>query len=383
MFVFARRKPTWSITPPTLERTGSGWRVSSRVAGQEAWFESADLQLFPNPECFLGAFLIPALHHGATLRIDAPLDHAWLANGTKLTEVLSTWWGYPREQAIVAAGTTVGEASSTGATGLCFTAGIDSFHCLLSGSEPVDFLVFVHGFDVPLRDTTRMSALARNLEAVARTTAKPLVTVRTNLREHRLFRSVSWDRTHGGALAAVGHVLAPALSRLLIAASWPYPQVHAWGSHWMIDHLWSSSRLDVRPERTERTRWSKCALIGDHPLVRRHLHVCWKNAARTGNCSRCEKCLRTMLMLSCHGHLNDSEAFDGSKPLNDLLDRLPAIPVYNQAQWRRLADEALATPHRAAIQRLLARSPNAVCPKGSAIGRPARLFARFWPSRSA
>ena len=96
--------------------------------------------------------------------------------------------------------------------------------------------------------------------------------------------------------------------------------------------------------------------IAEHPLVQRHLRVCWKNYGRRDNCCRCEKCLRTMLMLDALGKLGPFEAF----PLRHQLFRRacgvstiarPIVPIYRElllAHPRRLI--------RLAIRIMLLRS---------------------------
>ena len=47
-------------------------------------------------------------------------------------------------------------------TGLCFTGGVDSFHSLLAEGLDITHAVFVHGYDIPFGDTSRMVAGTEN-----------------------------------------------------------------------------------------------------------------------------------------------------------------------------------------------------------------------------
>jgi hypothetical protein len=372
MFIFSRKRQTWKFSHLRHEKTKQGERVTARVAGHPVWFESDDLSSVSAPEALMGAFLIPALHHKVALRIDAPLNATWLANIERLAEILAAWWDYPPSPTMIHCGESQNSVSPGALTGLCFTAGIDSFHCLFEHEKQIDALAFVHGFDIPLSDASRAGALLRHLHAVADATNKRLVCIRTNIREHRLFRSVSWERTHGAALAAVGHLLRCHLNTLMIASSWSYPQETAWGSHWMIDGLWSTAGFEIVPELTSASRWDKTRFVGGHPLVQQHLHVCWKNRRSSGNCSRCEKCLRTMVSLAGHGFLRHAQAFDLSEPLPALLDRLPPLTSVTQRNiWMQMSERPLPARVRAAIIHLLERSTN---DSASQVGFLGRLF---------
>ncbi|HYV38074.1 MAG TPA: hypothetical protein VE988_20480 [Gemmataceae bacterium] len=381
MFWIIKPKLAWKVSRPQWQQTNHGQRVSAVIGGHLIWFESSDIALTPAPEAFAQVMLIPALHQRRRLKIDSPLDAAWLANVEKVTKVFSSWWDYPASIPIDGASANnvarphlpkrpegciaqMGPDPIVGRNAaLCFSGGIDSFFSLLRGSAQFDNLIFVHGFDIRLDDATRMQAMASTLCQVASATGKRLIIVRTNLREHPLFRSTPWERTHGAALAAIGHLLAPEIRQLEIAASWPYPERYRWGSHWEIDPLWSASRTCIVGEITSDTRWDKLAALGGHPLVQQHLHVCWKNQTPTGNCSRCEKCVRTMVMLDATGHLNGSRVFAPAEPLADLLDALRTAPPHTTAQWLRVAGRVHSADVKHAIERLVYRSHAAISRK--------------------
>lgn len=59
-----------------------------------------------------------------------------------------------------------------------------------------------------------------------------------------LFAASPWERTHGGAIAALGHLTGD-LRRLVISASYPYSMPTPWGSSWRIDEMFASEGLHV------------------------------------------------------------------------------------------------------------------------------------------
>jgi hypothetical protein len=301
-------------------------RVSADVDGHAVWFESPDARLRAAPEAFACTFLIPALHRGARLELDAPLCPSWSRGAQDLLEVLHRWWGVPRLAPESAEGQVPERPDAPRGTGLCFSAGVDSFYTLLRSGERVDRLVTVQGFDIDLDDSQRMAALSRSLRKISQVTGIPSIVVRTNLRSHPLFSSVAWERAHGGPLAAIGHVLDDSCDRLLISSSvkigdWTEP----WGSHWEIDRLWSSSRMTTVDVSSDRSRTEKIVAIAGDPMVHHHLRVCWENRTSVGNCSQCEKCLATMLELADVGVLDRFTVFEGSASLVARIDALPQI----------------------------------------------------------
>lgn len=301
-------------------------RVTAQVAGVPVWFETRDAALRAAPEAMASAFLIPALHQGARLDLhDAP-DPEWLANVARLLPILHDWWRYPILLPAAPA-TAVAPVAVLGhdASALFFSGGLDSFHALLEGGEHPAMLVTLHGFDVALDDLERMAALEASLREVGAALGRRTVLVRTNVREHPLMRGAPWERTHGGALAAVGHLLGGEVREALIAASISTLHAGPWGSHWRTDALFSSGRLRVRQVGMDRRRWQKVRAIAGEPLAQRHLRVCWQNRDAAANCSRCDKCLVTRLMLADCGALDRFARFDGTATLARDLDALPAL----------------------------------------------------------
>ena len=331
-------------------------RIGANVEGMPVWFDSEDVRLQPAPEGFAGIFLIPAMAQGTNLFIEAPLSPHWRTNASKLMSIFEKWWGYPP----VAIREMEGE-SNWGAqraeTALCFTGGVDSFYCLLRGQHPIDYLVFAHGYDIPLGDTDRMKLFEPSLRAISDETGTRPVVIRTNLREDPTFRSIPWSRSHGAALAALGHFMGNA-ARLIIAASYPYEFNRPWGSHWEIDPLWSSEVLEVVHSGAGKWRSDKLQMIADEPLVRRHLRVCWENRDVNLNCCQCEKCLRTMLILEECGKLDDFKSFPETSKIPAFLDNLPYLSSDLTVVYQTFLDKGLNPDIEKALRSLLWRSRN-------------------------
>jgi hypothetical protein len=348
--------PPWDIAAMRHQSSDAGDRVVADVAGRPLWFESPDAALDASPEAFAGPALLPALHHRASVSIDARLDATWLSGTSRLPAIYAEWWGYPDTYPIVHGGPCEPGAGPASGTAACFTGGLDSFHTLLTSGDRLDHLVFVHGYDMSLDDHVRISAFERSFREVARRTGKRAVLLRTNLRDHPACASVSWDRTHGAALASAGHVLAREIGTLVIPSSYRIAHLIPWGSHPLTDPLWSSSRMSVVHDDATLSREEKMLRIVHEPIVWENLRVCWENLAPTGNCSRCRKCVRAMIAIAAYGRLADFTVFDRTTPLSERVDDIPTIPEHLIAPWGNLLELNLEPDLRKALKRLLARS---------------------------
>lgn len=315
---------TIRIGTPARSTSDGGQRVTADVDGTAVWFESPGLSLSASPESWASLFLIPALAHGATLRSESALDSAWLANSRELVSIFHEWWRYPRLNPEAPTASTRIEASApaTRARALFFSGGIDSFHSLLCSGEQVELLVLVQGFDIPIHDRSRNDAALASLRSVASEVGIRSGFVRTNLRDHPLVRDLPWERTHGGALAAVGHTLAEEAHEVLISSSISTSSNEPWGSHSRTDPLFSSSHLRLRQVAEAARRMHKIQAVAHQHLLRHHLRVCWVNATAAANCSRCDKCVITRLVLAEAGVLDAFTVFDGTATLARDLDAI-------------------------------------------------------------
>ena len=76
----------------------------------------------------------------------------------------------------------------------------------------------------------------------------------------------------------------------------------------------------------DRCRIDRLRAICREDLVRRFLRVCYQNTGAQLNCSVCEKCVRTQVLLRAVGaDLADFPVFDQSLPLAERIDALPPL----------------------------------------------------------
>jgi hypothetical protein len=87
------------------------------------------------------------------------------------------------------------------------------------------------GHDVKLEDYKRAAVIQQHVRAVAREVGAHAVFVRTNVRELPRFRAAPWPHTHGGALAAIGHLLSEGWGKLLISGDSEQPAMTSLTAH--------------------------------------------------------------------------------------------------------------------------------------------------------
>lgn len=153
----------------------------------------------------------------------------------------------------------------------------------------------------------------QHLDAMASDAELPLMPMRTNIRDLDPSDHFFGNHLYGALLAAVGHSVAPAVKRVLIAGADIGIGGDPDASDPALDPLYSSGDLEIIHDNPRDERYDKTALVAEWPVTASHLKVClFSNRLPEGqlNCGRCEKCYRTMLPLLAFGMLRDFPAFE-------------------------------------------------------------------------
>jgi hypothetical protein len=300
-----------------------------------------------NGDPFLAALLLPAMRVGERLRVEAPVSPRLLAAAPQILSIYEAF--DPRAMRVpVEAGARTEPLPADGGparVGLFFSMGVDSSYSLLKNlrdhpgdADTITHLISLHGIDVDHDGWSEAfpPQLLSNFERVARETGKILTPVVTNVRKVGA-RLAPWTMLHGGALASVALALGSGLSSVLVASSASYDAVYPWGTHPMLDPLWSTEGLTVVHDGCEADLAAKLAIVAGSPLVLETLRVC-PGFGNGYNCGRCMKCMRTMVALLHIG----------------VLDRCRTLPHEIDAEALRVA---LRGPggrvHRANFQKRL------------------------------
>jgi hypothetical protein len=121
--------------------------------------------------------------------------------------------------------------------------------------------------------------------------------------------------THAAGLASIARLMSNDLSDCLIASSHTYGQLQAWGSSPIVDGLYSGRDLTITHDGSTFRRFEKTHFLARSPAALAAINVCDRLIENKGyvNCSRCQKCLRTMTALDLCGVSGDAvPAFDWS-----------------------------------------------------------------------
>jgi hypothetical protein len=324
-----------------------------RRAAEILWFDLPEFISLPTSgNAWLLSLLPLAFTRGEPLEIRAPVDPRLKENARQLMAIWTRW--SPRLAPVdVRCGEAALEPLADRPSGAFFTAGVDSFYSVLCagaaagspapGQGPgLQHLVYVWGFDIPLRNAPAFHRKREALERVATQLGKTLTIAATNLRETALGK-LGWGAVmHGPALGAVASLLENQLSSILLSASSnAIDSSTPWGTHPLTDSLLSSNRMRVVRAAGDVSRFEKTARVAQSKVALEHLHVCWKEA-NDRNCGACEKCLRTMTALEVLGALRNTSCFPDSRRL---MERLKSIRVREPLAiplWMEMKDPALA-----------------------------------------
>jgi len=204
-----------------------------------------------------------------------------------------------------------------------YSGGVDSSYTLwrhLPGNEPnmkyrISHCLMINGFDADsdIGDEGRFSRIQSAMEPRLAELGVELVVCRTN------YMSFSdphiLKQSFGAMVTAPALVLGQMFSCFFVPASYLFNQFFRDGSHLLIDHLLSTESMETVHDSSHVTRPEKTAIVGDWSSTYTTLRVCFNATGyneETGsivNCSRCEKCIRTMKTLEISGKLERYQTF--------------------------------------------------------------------------
>jgi hypothetical protein len=213
-----------------------------------------------------------------------------------------------------------------------FSGGVDSAFTLMKHMpehQPItDFQIryalFIHGYDIPLQNRSSFDNACRTFSTALESTGVEIIPVRTNLRYFTTGR-LPWMIAHGCATIAAGLTLDRLSSHLLVPATHYLDDYKPWGSSPLVDHWLSTETLETLHHGINASRMDKVLAIADWQPAQRFLRVCINEEGRDGaqNCSRCEKCFRTMIMLDLCQKLDQFQTFNRQIRPGDIVHWVP------------------------------------------------------------
>lgn len=293
--------------------TSECFRVSAEILygkyeKKELWIDipntfSKDFSQSGNP--WLVVMLPMAASLGEDIELSLPVDALLLENVHGVLKLWKEW--YPELCEVNVYCPVEGfKGGQFKRTATFFSGGIDSYFSIARRmpqgvqSVPmvgrVDDLLTVWGFDVGVNDADQFDPIAQSLAASAKDMPLNHIIVRTNLREALPIYQTHWGPlTHGVGLAFIGLMLENRFSEIVLGSTYPFGALFPWGSHPLTDPLFSTSSLHFVHDGAAVTRIHKTEIAARLPQTQQSLHVCQAEGIK--NCSRCEKCYRTMIAL--------------------------------------------------------------------------------------
>jgi hypothetical protein len=311
-------------------------RVAAPAAGGDAW---------------LAALLLPAMFGGEDLEVRLPVSARLTRTANEIQAVMHSWYPDLLNRITIRTPSVLPPALSArekGGVAVFFSGGVDSWYSLLRNREEVTHLITVKGFDVPWSDGELWPQIVRVHEQIAAELGKALITVETDLRDHvdpsygcfqKPYGADFWGKAmHGAGMAAVGLLLENQFSRVIVPASWQYARLQPWGSHPLLDALWSNGQVEFWHDGAEASRLEKIRALLGSKIALKHLRVCPSDRPGRYNCGVCEKCRRTMLTLRLFGVLDQARSFD--QPLDFRALELMPVARYLYPLYREILAEA-------------------------------------------
>jgi hypothetical protein len=343
---------------PTLVEYGNNLRA--RIDGSFLHMRSERTELMLSPEALGSAFLLPAVAMGRRL-VGKSCDPMWLENTQCILDQVDDWWGWGLMRPDFAPDS---PGKPSRGVGLAFSLGVDSFYSCFFANPAPDLLILAAGFDIPLKRRDILMPMCNSLATIAEVTGKNWTVIETDLRGHRLFRRLSWEASHGAAVAFLGHLLQKHIGALLISSSYDQDHLGPWGSHPDLDPYWSSSRLSVKSVGHEVSRSEKIKRLVNHPVARSlmkdHLRVCWENPSSRGNCGYCHKCVLLRMTLRWHAPDLELSTLPEDVPLVQAIEALRPMTNNLQLNLRKELIGHLDSPIDKALAKLIQRSEESI-----------------------
>ena len=207
------------------------------------------------------------------------------------------------------------------AVGVTFSGGVDSFFTIwkhLPESQPIpEFRIthalFILGFDILNKNKPRYQKLYSRYREALQEVNIELIPLETNL-VSLIIPRMKYNHFYAPVLIGSAHLFGNLFNKYYIPNSNDYWQNKRWtsSSNPASDPLLSTETLDIIHHGAATRREEKVEAICDWELVQANLRVCTPEdpASDMLNCSRCEKCVRTMIPIYALGKMEKFTTFE-------------------------------------------------------------------------
>jgi hypothetical protein len=289
----------------------------------------------PRGEPFVLACLFAAMEGGCDLAVEGPLSPSLAAHLERFQEVWHCWHPARYRPVRIRADAWVEPEYPAGRGVLAaFSGGLDSAYTVWrhrpgapprAGIPPLGgaaLMLLLGREDEPPRQFLDSPLVAR-LSPMVAALSVPLTPIRTNV----WYVCPHWEDGHGAAVAAGLHILAGQYHTALLAASVPYHRLFIpWGSNPITDPWMAGDGFRIHHDGADVSRLGKARAVADWPEALDRLLVCYRDPSGYQNCSRCEKCIRTILSFRMLG-IPLPPAFDHDPTLRDIAGMRMKTPL--------------------------------------------------------
>lgn len=294
----------------------------------------------PKIDAFLPIGLMVASKFGGKLRIEGPVGVEAIQAASAVSRVLTlfrndSWHDRYRRfwpTQIVA------EADGSPMTGsprfaAFYSGGVDSMFSLLEHCEDLTDLIFINNWEGEFT-ANDLQRIHYQTDEVGRKYSLPVTRVTFSPRE-ALRQYVSWHFLHGSVLHSMALCHQSVFGRILIPSSYTVNELEPWGSHPLLDPLWSCNGQYVMHDRIDATRIEKMDRVLSNSFLAKRMRVCWRPAV---DCGVCGKCFRTRLVSQILGKpwAANSAAQPSITP-NEILSFSPR-DSHDLSAFREIAD---------------------------------------------
>lgn len=275
--------------------------------------EDVDVSILMIPA--IANVILPAWATGSDVYVKK-LDRTYLESLRKVKSLLQKWYPKLSFSTQINVEEIISNHFNKKGYGLLFSGGVDSTCSYIRHKDKNPKLIMICGADIPLNGNV-WTRIKKQYQNFAKKEGREITFIESNMNEFininlltakfgRFLTDLSWwgGIQHGIVLLGLcPPITVKNIRTLFIASTLTKEFKHPWGSHPLIDNKISWGDLKVvhdgyHLDRQEKIRNIKNDWLRSHKQY--PLRVCWEKPAQF-NCSKCEKCWRTMIGLIMEG----------------------------------------------------------------------------------
>ena len=241
---------------------------------------------------------------------------------------------------------------------LLFSGGVDTYASFLAHKKEKLSLITVWGADIPINDSKQWNYLMEYMNKQSIIKDNPKYFIKANLREFYTFEmellvDIGWWGKVQHGLALLG-IIAPlskvkGIKEIIIASSYTDDIKISWGSLPQIDEQLTWSGVHILHDGYHMKRQDKVDFIVKQmhkDVVKTPIRVCYSELNQGLNCSKCEKCYRTIIGIILAGDDPNDYGFRVDEGIYDeILNKFEKSKYTKGTRyfWKELMEKANKT----------------------------------------